>query len=263
MCAVAGVAGPILAVVHGAATVFGLDEAATDELNAAARTEVRRVAQRITAECGDSAEDVRALEIALTWCATPIVPTYSVGVHLVLADLDEASSEVASDLAWVFRLACRRAQIDIEKDTPMLATACQALIETGSLTESMLREGIKAAGDSAAAAPAITVGGMERAVSAGSDVSSAELSFSRGVSPFVGNMLDQMEAEGAQPCSSTLAFTWARQCSEEMKGMKVGPGALRRQISPYIFNPGVKPAKAAAPMEHPPTVMEAKEEPSE
>merc|ERR1719329_625924 len=117
----------------------------------------------------------------------------------------------------------------------MLAMACQALVETGSLTEAMLRGGFKA-GDSVDA----PVGSMERLVSAGSDVSSAELSFSRSVSPFVNNMLGQIEA-GSQPCSPTEAFTWARQCSEEMKGTAVGVGGLRRQISPYIFNPLVKP----------------------
>lgn len=223
MCAVAGVAGPILAVVHGAATVFGLDEAATDEINAKARKEVRNIAKRVSSE-GDIAKDERALDVALTWCATPIVPTYSIGVHLVLdgGHLDEASAEVGADLAWVFRLACRRAQIDIWEDTPMLAVTCRALIETGSLTESMLREIIQPEEEEIAA--------FERVVSAGSDYSAQELGFERHISPFVSDMLSQMDG-GEQPCSPTEAFTWARQCSEGTEGVQ-----FRRQISPCVLD---------------------------
>jgi len=230
MCAVAGVAGPVLAVIHGSATVFGLEESAIDEIHAKARREVRKIAKMVMSEV-EVAKDERTLDVALTWCATPIVPTYSVGVHLVLGDLDDASSEVASDLAWVFRLACHRAQIDIWEDVPMLAVTCRALTETGILTEAMLRESIQP--------PEVEFSGFERAVSADSNISGHQLCFSRGVSPFVTGMLGQIEG-GEQPCSPAEAFTWARQCSEEMKAATAA-GGLRRQISPHMFNPAVKP----------------------
>lgn len=253
LCAVAGVAGPILAVVHGAATIFDLDDSITEEINAKARREVRRIAKTVLSESADEmAKDERALDVALAWCATPIVPTYSIGIHLAFADLDEASQEVAADLAWVFRLACRRAQIDLWEDAPMLAVTCRALIETGTLTESLLRDSIEA-GDAAADEVA-----FERAVSsAESEISvgyeDQELSYSRGVSPFVGNMLEQMEGGAQQSSSPTQAFTWARQCSEEMnRGAAAG---FRRQISPHIFNnPVAKP--------HPEPIMEGKDEES-
>lgn len=239
MCAVAGVACPVLAVIHGSATVFGLDESAIDEMNAKARREVRKIAKMVTSE-DELAKDERTLDIALTWCATPIVPTYSVGVNLVLGMLDEASSEVASDLAWVFRLACRRAEIDIWEDVPMLAVTCRALTETGTLTEEILRESIRPA--------EMEFADFERATSADSHVSSDLVCFSRMVSPFVSGMLGQIE-EGEQACSPAEAFTWARQCSEDMTS-QAGAGAFRRQITPHLFNAAVKP----------PTIIEAKEQ---
>eukprot|EP00747_Dinoflagellata_sp_TGD_P165955 gnl/TRDRNA2_/TRDRNA2_188031_c0_seq1.p1 gnl/TRDRNA2_/TRDRNA2_188031_c0~~gnl/TRDRNA2_/TRDRNA2_188031_c0_seq1.p1 ORF type:complete len:275 (-),score=52.32 gnl/TRDRNA2_/TRDRNA2_188031_c0_seq1:383-1207(-) len=166
MCAVLGVAGPVLAVVHGVATVIANKEEQA-QVNLRARQELRRLAHSFPSkqESDDQqakdkrtfdlllawsatpmgrlahsfpgkqeshdqqAKDERAIDLLLAWSATPIVPTYSVGVHLALGDLDEPSREVANGLAWLLRLSCFRAGGDATQAMPMLATACKALSE--------------------------------------------------------------------------------------------------------------------------------------
>lgn len=140
VCAVLGLAAPIVAVLHGAIAVMGVAESVNDEISLTISKEMSRMVKTVQPRGSVTAENSRALDVLLTWCATAIVPTYSYGVHLVLGDLDTTSEDLASDLAVVFKLACRRAQIDVRKEAPLLTLACQALIGHGTLTESMLRE---------------------------------------------------------------------------------------------------------------------------
>jgi len=136
MCAVLGVAGSVLAVVHGVAIAIGSREEQA-EVNLRARKELRRLAcffwgKQESHDLVQQAKDDRAIDLLLVWSATPIVPTYSVGVHLALGDLDEPSREMADGLAWLLRLSCFRAGNDATQATPMLATACKLLSAPGS-----------------------------------------------------------------------------------------------------------------------------------
>lgn len=138
-CGVAGVAGPIIAVILGAADGLGMDEGGRATLHLALRRELRQLARVLGAAAATETRTVAAasivnlrtrsdaFDILISWSQTPGMPTYSVGVHLVLGDADEASREVAEELAWVFRLLCARARINANKEAPMLSSVCEIL----------------------------------------------------------------------------------------------------------------------------------------
>merc|ERR1719203_1859247 len=92
-------------------------------------TETRRFARRMSGRF-DKTRRVDPFELMLTWCATPAIPTYRVGVQIGLETEDKELQEaqrIASALAWVFRLLCSRSGINARKDAPVLSAACEAI----------------------------------------------------------------------------------------------------------------------------------------
>uniref|UniRef100_A0A7S4QW33 Uncharacterized protein n=1 Tax=Alexandrium monilatum TaxID=311494 RepID=A0A7S4QW33_9DINO len=138
-CALVGVAGPILAALLGAADGFGFDEGKRARLHIACRRELRQLARVVGPQAASPkapgwasagrAARAEPFETALGWCSTPAVPTYGVGVRLALGPLQEGdpARQMATDLAWVFRLLCARARVRDQRQAPMLFAACGAL----------------------------------------------------------------------------------------------------------------------------------------
>jgi len=137
-CALAGVFGPVVAVMLGAADGLGFSEKHCARLQLACRREFRQLGRALgkkVAAGGRAAAAAEAVgrgsdpfETLLTWCATPAVPTYAFGARLVLGhEEDDPLRSVATDLAWVFRLLCARARVRSQKEAPMMHAACEAL----------------------------------------------------------------------------------------------------------------------------------------
>lgn len=148
-CAIAGVAGPVLAVLLGGADGLGFDDLQRERLHVACRRELRQLeralgTQRVAlGQTGTKAVGTPAgaradaFDVAVHWCSTPVLPTYSVGVHMVLGVEDGAMRCMATDLAWVFRLMCARTRIDSKKEAPMLSKACEVLCGNADAREGL------------------------------------------------------------------------------------------------------------------------------
>lgn len=134
----------MLAVLFGAADGLGYDTKQRGLLHLAARRELRQLTHALggaastqvgMARMGKS-KQVRtsACEVLLGWCVTPAVPTYSAGVHIVQGDVPVSERKLAADLSWVLRILCFRADVEGNKEAPMLMAACEALCGTGDTT---------------------------------------------------------------------------------------------------------------------------------
>jgi len=139
--AVGAVAGPVLALLLGFADGLGQEAAERSRLAVSLRRELRQLLRAIGAKAAirvvlvndpDVAEarmrSADVFDLLLAWCSAPLVPTYGYGLCLGRGDVLEGPSwSLASDLAWVLRLACARSRVDPHGGAPMLAAAAEAL----------------------------------------------------------------------------------------------------------------------------------------
>jgi len=160
-CALAGVVGPILAALLGAADGLGFTERQRQQLHVACRREIRQLQRAVgpqaalgaaavpSPERDEATARMDAFNVLVAWCSTPALPTYSVGLRLALGEGQEDKDPlrmVSTDLAWVFRLLCARARVRDSKEAPMLFAACNALCgngETGKGLQHALAFGMK------------------------------------------------------------------------------------------------------------------------
>mmetsp|Transcript_71038 Transcript_71038/g.201316 ORF Transcript_71038/g.201316 Transcript_71038/m.201316 type:complete len:293 (+) Transcript_71038:55-933(+) len=144
-CAVAGVAGPVLAALLGGADGLGVSDRVRMAICLAARRELLhldRLLGNVAAEevkmlwasvdDATSASRDDAFDLLLMWCAAAVVPTYEAGMHVALGvvdlgDGDEPSRSLAGSAAKNLQMLFSRARIDAQKEAPMLAKTCQAL----------------------------------------------------------------------------------------------------------------------------------------
>jgi len=70
-------------------------------------------------------------DVLLEWCSTPLVPTYSAGMRIILGlgPEDEHAIKQATEMAWVLRLLCFRDGVNEAKDAPILHKVTDALCE--------------------------------------------------------------------------------------------------------------------------------------
>eukprot|EP00927_Polykrikos_kofoidii_P009734 TRINITY_DN14077_c0_g1_i1.p1 TRINITY_DN14077_c0_g1~~TRINITY_DN14077_c0_g1_i1.p1 ORF type:complete len:303 (-),score=43.83 TRINITY_DN14077_c0_g1_i1:82-900(-) len=143
---VGGIAGPLLGLLLGVADTVGIGKHERSFVEVVLRHELRRLV--MSARQVERSEPTKSLqkhakidafEVLLAWCATSIVPTYAVGVHLALGDADEVSRQRAVELVWTFRLRCLRANIDPNKIAPVLASIASAVCHSKCI-KSALRE---------------------------------------------------------------------------------------------------------------------------
>jgi len=149
-CHVASVAGPVVAMLLGAADGLALSPREMSHVRVVLRRELRSLASVVSkgaVEVGkmpsldqdrkvggkqvgrQSADSFRTL---VEWCSMPAVPSYGIGVHLVLGDADDAMCELAKNFAWVLRLMGSRARLNLHKEVPLLAAFCKTLCETNN-----------------------------------------------------------------------------------------------------------------------------------
>lgn len=153
-CAVAGVCGPLLAVLLGAADGLGLGALQREQLRVACRRELRQLGEAVgpqaargtsvvDRELAATAARAEPFSMIVDWSSTPAVPTYYVGVNMTVGSskLSAQERKVTTDLAWVFRLLCSRARLNSVGKAPMMTAACDVLCGDGD-TKDGLREAI-------------------------------------------------------------------------------------------------------------------------
>jgi len=151
-CAVAGVCGPIIAAMLGAAAGNGMPDALCARLRVTVRRELRAlarlfgasIASQVTSSQAQSEQgrsNADAFNVVLAWAASPIVPTYDAGLHLALGLPGGQVESLACDLAWVFRLLGMRTGIRLERVAPVLTMAAEALC-SGKYAQKKLNEAL-------------------------------------------------------------------------------------------------------------------------
>lgn len=155
-CAVMGATSPILAVFLGASQAM-LGEQARRSRNAG-RREVVKLLQAFERQVGTKTEpgtkplQKNIIELTLLWCSSPVVPTYELGVKMIINGMDEKSrkDEVlqAKYYVWILRLVCFRSDVVLADNAPTLASVCQAIMndsceELTKCLESVSRMGNK------------------------------------------------------------------------------------------------------------------------
>jgi len=147
-CQVAAAAGPVVAILLGAADGLALDSRNISRVRLILRREIRRLAGVINTSVvatekntaikqggeapigGVNSLRADAARTLVEWCSMPALPSYSIGVHLVLGDADDAMLELAEKYAWILRLIGSRARVNLHREVPLLASICKALCES-------------------------------------------------------------------------------------------------------------------------------------
>jgi len=147
-CQVAAVTGPVVAILLGAADGLALGPRDISRVRIILRRELRRLSSIINTnavgiekssmtkqDCEAQINQVNspradAARTLVEWCSMPVVPSYSIGVHLVLGDADDAMLELAQKYAWIVRLLGSRARVNLHKEVPLLASTCKVLCDS-------------------------------------------------------------------------------------------------------------------------------------